>query len=272
MMESSRHPARPAPARGADRLRLPARLRRDAAADRPDRRPARPRPGAGRRAGALRGRLPGHHRVLRPAEPGRGPVPAGDGRWRAGPGHAGARRRPLPRRPPRRAPRRRLRRPGARQRRRPAVRRADPGRLRLAGDLRGQPRRRRRSWPWPSACGVGPQDAESSCDDSRRTLGHRRLGGPGASPWSRLAAAGLVVVQPTRLVTDVTWGQLFIPVSGDGRWLTPLGHRGDRGRAAVRCALLHRPAPAGRPTRLVDGGRCRPTCPARSSWRSPWAG
>ncbi|HEX4471143.1 MAG TPA: MFS transporter, partial [Nocardioides sp.] len=38
-----------------------------------------------------------------------------------------------------------------------------------------------------------------------------------------LAAAGLVVVQPTALVADVTWGQLFIPVSGDGRWLTPLG-------------------------------------------------
>ncbi|MGC4112535.1 MAG: MFS transporter [Nocardioides sp.] len=38
-----------------------------------------------------------------------------------------------------------------------------------------------------------------------------------------LVAAGLVVWQPTRMVIDVTWGQLFIPVWGDGRWLTPLG-------------------------------------------------
>jgi MFS family permease len=37
------------------------------------------------------------------------------------------------------------------------------------------------------------------------------------------AAAALVVVQPTSLVIDVTWGQLFIPVTGTGRWLTPLG-------------------------------------------------
>ncbi|HET7431580.1 MAG TPA: MFS transporter [Nocardioides sp.] len=38
-----------------------------------------------------------------------------------------------------------------------------------------------------------------------------------------LATAGLVVLEPSRLVSDVTWGQLFIPVTGSGRWLTPLG-------------------------------------------------
>jgi MFS family permease len=38
-----------------------------------------------------------------------------------------------------------------------------------------------------------------------------------------LGAAGLVVVEPTSLVSDVTWGQLFIPVTGSYRWLTPLG-------------------------------------------------
>ena len=37
------------------------------------------------------------------------------------------------------------------------------------------------------------------------------------------AAAALVVLQPTSLVIDVTWGQLFIPVTGSWRWLTPLG-------------------------------------------------
>ena len=38
-----------------------------------------------------------------------------------------------------------------------------------------------------------------------------------------LVAAALVVLQPTTLVMDVTWGRLFIPVAGTTRWLTPLG-------------------------------------------------
>jgi MFS family permease len=37
------------------------------------------------------------------------------------------------------------------------------------------------------------------------------------------AAAGVLVVEPSPLVTDVTWGQLFVPMSGSGRWATPLG-------------------------------------------------
>ena len=49
---------RPAAAGGPDRQRLPARLRRDAPADRPDRRPARPGAGARDGAGALRAGLP----------------------------------------------------------------------------------------------------------------------------------------------------------------------------------------------------------------------
>ena len=83
MMGAHRHPDRPAPARGADRLRLPARVRRDAAADRPDRRPARPGAGAGRGAGGLRGRLAGHRAGLRPAVDGR---PAGSCRASAAAG------------------------------------------------------------------------------------------------------------------------------------------------------------------------------------------
>jgi len=47
-----------------------------------------------------------------------------------------------------------------------------------------------------------------------------------------MSAAGLVVLEPTSLVIDVTWGQLFIPVSGSGRWLTPLG------LVAIGAALL----------------------------------
>ncbi|WP_296602251.1 MFS transporter [Nocardioides sp.] len=38
-----------------------------------------------------------------------------------------------------------------------------------------------------------------------------------------LVAGALVFVQPSQLMRDLTWGQLFIPVAGDGRWLTPLG-------------------------------------------------
>lgn len=43
-----------------------------------------------------------------------------------------------------------------------------------------------------------------------------------------LAAGGLVFVEPSQLLRDITWGQLFIPVDalgvfGDGRWVTPLG-------------------------------------------------
>jgi MFS family permease len=37
------------------------------------------------------------------------------------------------------------------------------------------------------------------------------------------AAGGLVFLQPHALVSDVTWGQLFIPVAGSGRWPTPVG-------------------------------------------------
>jgi hypothetical protein len=37
-------------------------------------------------------------------------------------------------------------------------------------------------------------------------------------------AAGLVVfLRPPSLMRDLTWGQLFIPYVGDGRWLTPVG-------------------------------------------------
>lgn len=38
-----------------------------------------------------------------------------------------------------------------------------------------------------------------------------------------VVAGALVCVQPSQLMRDLTWGRLFIPVTGDGRWLTPLG-------------------------------------------------
>jgi len=38
-----------------------------------------------------------------------------------------------------------------------------------------------------------------------------------------LLSAGLVFTLPPPLLRDLTWGQLFIPVVGSGRWLTPAG-------------------------------------------------
>ncbi|MFT4084794.1 MAG: MFS transporter, partial [Nocardioides sp.] len=65
--------------------------------------------------------------------------------------------------------------------------------------------------------------------------------------WALLAAmlAGylLVALQPTALMRDLTWGRLYIPVTGSGRWLTPLG-LGTLAAAALfvlRCGFASRP-------------------------------
>ena len=54
--------------------------------------------------------------------------------------------------------------------------------------------------------------------------------GRGRFDWSSLAllavvllAGFLVFVEPSSLLRDITWGQLFIPVEGSSRWATPLG-------------------------------------------------
>jgi MFS family permease len=53
---------------------------------------------------------------------------------------------------------------------------------------------------------------------------------PGRFDWGSplllalaLGFGALVFVQPTELVTDLTWGDFFTPFAGDGRWLTPVG-------------------------------------------------
>lgn len=38
-----------------------------------------------------------------------------------------------------------------------------------------------------------------------------------------LGAGALLLVRPSAVLRDLTWGQLFIPYAGDGRWLTPVG-------------------------------------------------
>jgi len=57
----------------------------------------------------------------------------------------------------------------------------------------------------------------------------------------------LVFLQPTAMMRDLTWGQLFIPVFGEGRWTTPLGLTCIVALLLylARCALAH-------PTRVPD--------------------
>ena len=58
-----------------------------------------------------------------------------------------------------------------------------------------------------------------------------------------LVAGGLVFVEPSQLMRDLTWGQLFIPVTGSGRWLTPLGLTaiGALLLLGARCVTARRP-------------------------------
>ncbi|GAW52170.1 MULTISPECIES: MFS transporter [unclassified Nocardioides] len=89
----------------------------------------------------------------------------------------------------------------------------------------------------------------------------RDLGGRAASAGERIETRGrfdylglllalvtlltgaLVFVEPSQLMRDLTWGQLFIPVVGDGRWLTPLGlvAIGALLLLVLRCATARRP-------------------------------
>ncbi|WP_367650795.1 MFS transporter [Nocardioides sp. zg-1308] len=46
-----------------------------------------------------------------------------------------------------------------------------------------------------------------------------------------VAGGAVVFLRPPSLMRDLTWGQLFIPFAGDGRWLTPIG-------AATMAALV----------------------------------
>ncbi len=58
-----------------------------------------------------------------------------------------------------------------------------------------------------------------------------------------LVTGSLVFLQPAQLLRDLTWGQLFIPVAGEGRWLTPLGLLAVAGLVLflVRCLVAARP-------------------------------
>jgi MFS family permease len=77
------------------------------------------------------------------------------------------------------------------------------------------------------ACGSPPMDDFHRAADDGAT---HPLRGPASVDWAGIGfacvgvgAAGLLVIAPASLVSDVTWGQVFIPVTGSWRWLTPLG-------------------------------------------------
>jgi MFS family permease len=58
-----------------------------------------------------------------------------------------------------------------------------------------------------------------------------------------LGAAGILSVRPAALQRDITWGQIFIPYAGDGRWLTPIGVTaiGAFLLLVIRCWFARRP-------------------------------
>jgi MFS family permease len=58
-----------------------------------------------------------------------------------------------------------------------------------------------------------------------------------------LVAGVLVFVEPSQLMRDLTWGQLFIPIHGGSRWLTPLGVTAIVALLllVVRCSTARRP-------------------------------
>lgn len=58
-----------------------------------------------------------------------------------------------------------------------------------------------------------------------------------------LAAGALVFLQPSQLRADLTWGELFVPVVGEGRWLTPVGliAIGALALLVLRCATARHP-------------------------------
>ena len=58
-----------------------------------------------------------------------------------------------------------------------------------------------------------------------------------------LFTGALVFIRPSDLLRDLTWGQLFIPFAGDGRWLTPIGAvaMGAALLFLVRCVTARRP-------------------------------
>ncbi|HEY0643147.1 MAG TPA: MFS transporter, partial [Nocardioides sp.] len=67
-----------------------------------------------------------------------------------------------------------------------------------------------------------------------------------------LAGGATVFLRPSALMRDLTWGQLFIPFAGDGRWLTPIGAATVAALALLLAWCSFAPHP---PLDLRGGGR-----------------
>ena len=58
-----------------------------------------------------------------------------------------------------------------------------------------------------------------------------------------LVTGSLVFVRPAAVMRDITWGEMFVPLTGDGRWLTPVGVVAMAAALlfVVRCVTARRP-------------------------------
>ena len=57
-----------------------------------------------------------------------------------------------------------------------------------------------------------------------------------------LIAGALVFVRPPPIMRDLTWGALFVPYAGDGRWFTPHRRHRHRCRLGIRAVVCRSPS------------------------------
>ena len=266
----------PTPARHSDHQRLPPRLHRGAALDRPSGRPGGHRPGVRRLPGRVRGRLGGDRHRPRPPRGRRRPGAARPGRWRAGasgPGHGG---RPLAAGRPGPSPGRHRGPAGAGQCHRAPLRGGHRGPGVVAGHLLDQPPhhhpRRRRLLARPPA--HSPDGPGRRAGHTRRSPGRRhRAGQRGrgrADRGPRRARPPVDQRHPrSGLVAGRRWG-LVSRSPRPSSWPRP-------GCWRVAAAGWRWPGPApgqaracGGPAQFWAGRTCRARCSSRPSSDASW--
>ena len=71
--------------------------------------------------------------------------------------------------------------------------------------------------------GIASEDELGAAVDHIEAALQIAFSGEGGARRIALASGAIVFLRPSGLMRDLTWGQLFIPFAGDGRWLTPIG-------------------------------------------------